>query len=582
MSNPESSNEIEIHALKAKMNHSIETFLHEGVPTEEIAQIFDAKEFLTKGIKSGKPYTHFRVRDFIENLSSERTSLSLPEHITRIEQTILPPDEGELQQLKTGESSFKQLEYIPRSRFLIELFSELKIPYTIITGKNDPNIVRELSYQIFILSDRKKIIFSNNEKGNATFILHDIEKPEENWELYANKTKKDLKKYSNLKVCIISFRGNELEWKKQISDIILNGPKDTEQAVKNELYEHAPDGWMTCYRLSQEIGTGNHTIKKVAYKYAANNPDLIKRYFNERNQPLDFFAPELIEKIKNDLLKFSSSPEGWLTQRAAAEQLGVDRETIKNIAEQYRINSPEYFEKYRHRIRNRELEFYSPKLVEILKKDIEKLKETPIAPEGWETASSLAKKIGSTVNFVQKIIENYRSNHPEWFNNYRLSERMSNVYEYLSPDLVEIILNKKSSQKYAPEGWMTLGELKTKFGGMRVQVNKIADKYRDTNPEYFRLYIHPHKRLFEYYSPQLVEIIQKIISSREYPPSGWITNRQLAAELGVKQDILKKIAKKYIDKEPAYSKQYYSSNNVIREHYSPELVATLQKKIKKY
>lgn len=185
-----------------------------------IAEMLGATKFLSTidGGRNKAPVLHFDVKGFVGELKSQHNlnaTLLMPEIIEKTTNTILPPDPGEIE---TGSGAgIEAKEIIPRSRYLVELLSEMNIPYQVHSGTNMPNMMRALSYQAFVLPTLNKVILVNNEEGNATFIVHNISP--ENLKIVTELTKDQLKQQDNVDVIIFNKPVNE--WKQDIASAIM-------------------------------------------------------------------------------------------------------------------------------------------------------------------------------------------------------------------------------------------------------------------------------------------------------------------------------------------------------------------------
>ncbi len=188
-----------------------------------IAEILGATKYLSViDVGNGKaPVLHFDVRSFVGELKSTKKlqTLVMPSAIGITNETFLPPDAGEI---KTGGGTgIEQKDVIPRTRYLIEVLSELDLAYKVYNGVNQPNMMRKLSYQAFVIPDIKKLVLVNNEEGNATFIIHDAE--EEVWRHFVSKTKDELKSLDQGKVTVVFFNKSPEEWKQEMTLLLMFG-----------------------------------------------------------------------------------------------------------------------------------------------------------------------------------------------------------------------------------------------------------------------------------------------------------------------------------------------------------------------
>jgi len=68
-------------------------------------------------------------------------------------------------------------------------------------------------------------------------------------------------------------------------------------------YESAPPGWMTNGRLAKQLDVSFWTVKRIAERNLETNKDWRKQFKGERNRPDWYYSPELVEKIKQDILE---------------------------------------------------------------------------------------------------------------------------------------------------------------------------------------------------------------------------------------------------------------------------------------
>jgi plasmid maintenance system antidote protein VapI len=335
--------------------------------------------------------------------------------------------------------------------------------------------------------------------------------------------------------------------------------------------QDAPEGWITNSSLILELNVDFYTISKIVDQYRKNHPEWFGNYKSKIGSLAEHFAPELIAKIKKQLAERKEAPEGWITNNALATALGVDRGTILRVVNKYRKNNPEWFKKYTDSI-NRVREHYAPELVAQIKENLLGQQE---APPGWMTNGGLANELGVDQETVLRISNRYRESRPEWFKEYK---SISKVTRHYAPELVAIIRKEVLERQEAPEGWMTNFELSKYLGFNEIAVSKIADKYRESNPDWFKKYKAKNHIISEHYAPNLVTIIGEKLSERQEAPEGWMTNRGLADSLGVAEITIKKIANTYRKKNPEWFKEYKSMSKVT-EHYAPGLVAIIRKEV---
>ncbi len=108
------------------------------------------------------------------------------------------------------------------------------------------------------------------------------------------------------------------------------------------------------------------------------------------------------------------------------------------------------------------------------------------------------------------MADGYREINPEWFKMYISKKKRS--LEYYAPELIDAIRSTLASRgEQVPEGWMTKGSIAQALKAAEKTIKKIADGYRETNPDWFQTYLDKGKRPFEYCSPDLIAAIRKAL-----------------------------------------------------------------------
>lgn len=282
-----------------------------------------------------------------------------------------------------------------------------------------------------------------------------------------------------------------------------------EQLRDANTFEQAPEGWRTAKSLSLELSSDPSTIKKYTELFRLNNPEWFREYLASK-MITEYYSPELVGIIVTHFTEMNASaPEGWRTAFSLKDELRANPASIKDRAEKFREQNPEWFKKFKSR--NGMAENYHPDLVKILVE--ESLEINEVAPEGWRTANNLMSDISSNINTVKKYVDNFRKSNPEWFRNYK---SRTSIIEHYAPELVsKIIKHFTESATLAPEGWRnakSLGkELKTDpTKGLR----SFVEIYRNSNPEWFQKFRSGFVSS-EHFSPELVEKIKEHFGKRE-------------------------------------------------------------------
>ncbi len=666
--------------------------LLEGAPLREVAEMLGAEEYIEGEVGSG---IRFNVKAFAdEQLGIEeekgssqsrthRVPLLPPEKFIKTERVLLPPGRGEI--IAGSGKGLEEKRIYPRDRAFIEVLSEMKEPYSVISGVVRPEMMRRQTYRAFILKNRQKIFFINNEEGNATYVVHGV--TANDWSEYAGKTKDELREVKNIEV--INYPGNLSDFQLLMRSVILTeleslqevGENDDEitssadqgdvstiageligdrSAVGEEMLSldnkiegkrFSPEGWMTITNVQEEIGKSYRWITRIADSYRDTHPEWFVEFLNKQGREREYYHPELIALIKQEQFSLpSQAPDGWLNRGSLVERHKKSHDFIRSLVEKYRESHPEWFGEYLGDA-GRSVEYFHPDLVAIIDKTMASLPDAP--PEGWETQGSLVVDLKTTHHLVTKLADEFRTSNPEWFREF--INDLGHVNEYYHPELVHLLRVKiekqnrpipegwvsvsllskvlpvskekieriireqdllerypndfgeyknsnglvgafygdtivSSIKKYidnmperAPDGWTTTSALRIELGIDFYVIEKIAEKYRESHPEWFQVYLSPLGKEVMHLSPDLSNAIRKEVKSRPpVAPDGWYTNKRLKSVLGSTQQTVGKIAEKYRDSHPEWFQNFTFRavrGSSVREHYHPDLVQLITKEL---
>jgi len=200
-----------------------------GLRLQELVEILDAEEFLVH-VKGG---LQFKFKEYSNLLleKEEKTGVKniLPTDVIEVDKVIIPSRGGEI--LAGSGEGLEEKKIIPRTRYLMEVLSELGLEYKVETGKLDENMFRSRGYQIFVIPEKKKLIFVNNEEGHATRIVHGFRDFDQNDKFGV--IEKDIIDYlsdlnvdeldldESIIVKKINYPGNEEEYKQKMKEAVL-------------------------------------------------------------------------------------------------------------------------------------------------------------------------------------------------------------------------------------------------------------------------------------------------------------------------------------------------------------------------
>ncbi|MEK9174003.1 MAG: hypothetical protein AAB845_01930 [Patescibacteria group bacterium] len=268
----------------------------------------------------------------------------------------------------------------------------------------------------------------------------------------------------------------------------------------------APDGWKTKTRLAKEEKIDDEIIEKITQNFRISNPEWFRDFRGKHNAIHEYYSPELISEIaKGIAMRPSTAPEGWYNQKQAGEKLLAGDATIREKVMPFRETHPEWFVEYTDShgaIR----EYYHPELYNQLEGYFKNLPSH--GGRGWFTVSGIAQELGVSTQYMNKLVNPYKTLHPEWFENKR--DYAGIVRLHFSPDLVaqiKEIVNARPPE--ALEGWYTNNNLSLALEVSFGLVKKIASKYRDDHPEWFVAFRAKSQEVQEHFHPDLVLAIKQ-------------------------------------------------------------------------
>lgn len=578
--------EAKIHAFKIETNKRLcELLFQRGVSMQEIARILGAEEFIRieKVGENKPPVVRFDVQGFVDKEVEKGTFLTLPESFTQEENVIIPPDSGETIQSGTGENEYEKPGIIPRSRYLAEVLTDLHQPYRVVSGKNLKNMVRSLSYQIFIIPGLRKMVFVNDEQGNMTFIVHDVDEGE--YREFAGKSKDRLRDLEGTQVTSLRNASDSEEWKQKMLSVLEM--KDAGNAPVGKV----PEGWFTNKELAAMLKVNRDTTERIIERLEKEHPEWVQTFHSRTKKRFSrFCSPEMVVQVTAEIEKRADAPEGWVYMLKLVSDSGLSLPVINRMVEKERKGHPDWFHLYLTE-NKKYIEHFHPDLVAIVHEAASDYLEK--VPLGWEHATALAKRFDSDRSTILRLAENEREKHPEWFKTYVI---LGGESEHYHPDLVTLITDTLGKRVEAPAGWYTYTAAAEEVGIDPITLRKFLKKKqitKETHPEMVGDYLTKNRVMTEMVSPELFELAKKEFTSRETAPEGWMTNASISKKIGemkaaekkmaASRQLIKEIAESHRVEHPGWFMEYKAATfpYAYNEHYHPDLVAIILKKLER-
>jgi ubiquinone/menaquinone biosynthesis C-methylase UbiE/superfamily II DNA or RNA helicase len=268
------------------------------------------------------------------------------------------------------------------------------------------------------------------------------------------------------------------------------------------------------------------------------------------------------------------APDGWLTRRALANELGVAFSVVKRISAPLQEEHPEWFHDYRFvsKRSSRIAEHLSPDLVETVRNEV--MSVEPV-PEGWRSKQSLSDELGIAPQTIAGVIDKYREEHPEWFQKFR--NEHGRVFEYNSPEVIKILKSGIGSIEVVDTQWMTNKAVARLAQCGQASVTEIADEFREDHPDWFKQARGRGGQITEQYHPELIAKVREVLDPSLVNRDEWVNSHDLADEIGVGVGTVQKIVNSIADEYPNAIKRLglgcgkLGRRGRIAAHYNNEL-----------
>jgi SNF2 family DNA or RNA helicase/ubiquinone/menaquinone biosynthesis C-methylase UbiE/biotin operon repressor len=332
-----------------------------------------------------------------------------------------------------------------------------------------------------------------------------------------------------------------------------------------------PEGWRTNKSLATELGVSHGTIGKFVKQLQADNLELEGiTYLDSSGKPREHLSPQVVDIVRREYTDREQVPQGWMTNNALADELGVDISTTRRVAEPLLEEEPELVQLFLND-RGNVVKHYSPELVRRIR---DELASRVKAPEGWMTKKQLAKSLGCAEDTVERIADEIPDMPEGWLRNYTV--KSGHVAQHLSPELISHISDIVAGREDAPEGWMTISGIKKELGIM----DKTAERMIEANIDEFEsasgIYKDGNGTPRTHYSPAVVQRVREVLSKYEEAPEGWMTCTGLSNALDVSYDVIRRVANNLQEDHEDWVALYRGANRQASEHYSPELVEAVK------
>lgn len=284
-------------------------------------------------------------------------------------------------------------------------------------------------------------------------------------------------------------------------------------------------------------------------------------------------AHEMLEiSQQNEFLRSSKeileAPEGWMYANQISKEYSINHSIIVNYAKTFKAENPDWFATYQASIGS--AEHYAPELVQkILDKYLTKEGLNP-PPDDWVSYRNIQMESGKSKKRIEQIIDLLAGDFENSTGTFIFNRK---EVSYVSPKLRKAVL-KYIEETTPQKGWMTPNGLRRNtIASGEPAIKRVAEKYRESNPEYFKSY--PSSRgLSEFYAPELIDLLVDELGSKgekNIAPKGWKTISTYCNENGYDYSTVKKISEKYTKSHRGWVAEY---DGVTKKaiHLHPDLM----------
>ncbi|MCX6780587.1 MAG: hypothetical protein NT003_00490, partial [Candidatus Magasanikbacteria bacterium] len=288
--------------------------------------------------------------------------------------------------------------------------------------------------------------------------------------------------------------------------------------------------------------------------------------------------------LKSEDVDFKEIPTEWRTVAALAKELNITGHFINTRIKKYSATHPEWSKKY---IANGIVrDCLHPDLIKYIVEEFNNRGEQP--PEGWITISKLRNKYGIAERTMEGFIEKYSQDHPGMDISARYLNSIGKLALFVHPDVAIYVdgLMQDRKTKIVPPGWFSNRTLAEKIGVAQTTVFRIAQGYRESNPEWFNFFLNQDKKSFEYYHPDLVAIVKnEIVGRRKEIPPGWLLIADIITVCGAQHGVpdynfIYQVASEFRKTNPEYFGFYTAKNGKFLEFYHPDLVKIISERFR--
>jgi superfamily II DNA or RNA helicase len=189
----------------------------------------------------------------------------------------------------------------------------------------------------------------------------------EGWESLADIAKELQVDRSTIQNYVHQYIKDKPEWFKVIRSKQSYHPDLIAKIREDIKTEKIEENWLNASQLISK-GMSFNGIKKFVEQYRKDYPNWF-RIYQQGTKKIEHYAPELIEKIKDNLM-VPPPEEGWFSSNKIGDMYHIAPKTILRFVEKFKSSNPEWFKKLK--TGGKITEHYSPELINKIQQEFKK------------------------------------------------------------------------------------------------------------------------------------------------------------------------------------------------------------------
>lgn len=209
--------------------------------------------------------------------------------------------------------------------------------------------------------------FSEHYSPELILLIKNELESGDSWESLADIAKELQVDRSTIQNYIQQYIKDKPEWFKVIRSKQTYHPDLIAKIREDIKTEKVEENWLNASQLIGE-GVSFNGIKKFVEQYRKDYPSWF-RIYQQGTKKTEYYASELIEKIKNNLM-VPPPKEGWFSPNKIGDIYHIAPKTILRFVEKFKSSNPEWFKRFK--TGGKITEHYSPELINRIQQEFKK------------------------------------------------------------------------------------------------------------------------------------------------------------------------------------------------------------------